>query len=36
MIDDSFKGLKSAEAAYDLIQNLKNVRTRKGIKDHMN
>ena len=35
MIDAAFKKLRSAEGAFDLIQNLKNVRTRESIKDQM-
>ena len=35
MIDIAFKKLRSAEGAFDLIQNLKNVRTRESIKEQM-
>ncbi|OMJ92498.1 hypothetical protein SteCoe_4738 [Stentor coeruleus] len=35
MIDLAFKKLRSAEGAFDLIQNLKNVRTRESIKEQM-
>ena len=35
MIDRAFKELRSAEGAFDLIQNLKNVRTRDRIKEQM-
>lgn len=35
MIQMVFKGLRSAEGAFDLIQNLKNVRTRDRIKEEM-
>ena len=35
MIDGAFKKLTSAEGAFDLIQNLKNVRTRDRIKEQM-
>lgn len=35
MIDIAFKKLRSAEGAFDLIQNLKNVRTRDSIKEQM-
>jgi dynein heavy chain, axonemal len=35
MIDTAFRKLRSAEGAFDLIQNLKNVRTRESIKEQM-
>ena len=35
MIDKAFGELRSAEGAFDLIQNLKNVRTRESIKEQM-
>ena len=35
MIDTAFKKLRSAEGAFDLIQNLKSVKTRESIKEQM-
>lgn len=35
MIDSAFKELRSAEGAFDLIKNLKNIDTRERIKQHM-
>lgn len=34
-INESFKKLRSAEAAYDLFRKFKHIRSRKGINDEM-
>jgi dynein heavy chain len=34
-IDASFSKLRSAEGAFDLLQNLQNIKTRKSINDQM-
>jgi dynein heavy chain len=35
MVDRAFRELRSAEGAFDLIKNLKNIDTREPIKKHM-
>ena len=34
-IDDSFKTLRSAEGAFDMLQNFKNIRSREAINSQM-
>ena len=34
-IDDSFKTLRSAEGAFNMLQNFKNIRSREAIKSQM-
>ena len=34
-INESFKKLRSAEAAYDLFQKFKHIRSRKSINEEM-
>lgn len=34
-INESFKKLRSAEAAFDLFQKFKNIRSRQSINDEM-
>ena len=34
-INESFKKLRSAEAAFDLFQKFKNIRSRKSINEQM-
>lgn len=34
-INESFKKLRSAEAAYDLFHKFKNIRSRKSINEEM-